>query len=38
MRKRKPELFWIPANQIVSKQQELAMKTAAQAKANRPKA
>jgi hypothetical protein len=35
MRKRKPDLFWIPANQIVSKQQELAMKTAAQAKANR---
>ena len=33
MRRRKPELFWIAASQIVSKQQELAMKTAAQAKA-----
>ena len=32
MRKRKPELFWISASQIVSKQQELAMKTAAQSR------
>ena len=35
MRKKKPELFWVPANQVVSKQQEIAMKNAANARAKR---